>query len=323
MSKILMPGYDFIPHFGMRNNRKAQAKLHKEPWVKTFGDAYNYKNKSYSKKEVQLTPLISKFMPKVKNSKQDIGDCTGHATANIGTTLCGVESHLHGYKFPGEIAVESSYGLIRVETQGRRRGSWNDGGSPVGIARSLKDFGILPRLDFSRQTRVREHDLRKYDGEKSKRWGFYGCGGQHDRGLLDQKIKEIDIQSVIYLDRLEDAAVAIENGFPVVVCSNVGYDMNRTVDGIWEAFGEWLHAMIFCGVRWFNNEIQLMLRNSWGVCAGGPFPGVEDKLSKTCCGWIRAKDAQRMLDQMGSYAVSIIKKGLKRQRLTLDEIYDY
>ena len=61
----------------------------------------------------------------------------------------------------------------------------------------------------------------------------------------------------------DECRAAIRNGYPVLVCSDQGFAMERDDDGFCNPRGTWYHAMAVIGVRGGERPGGFLL-NSWG-----------------------------------------------------------
>lgn len=196
-------------------------------------------------------------------------------------------------------ATESVYGGSRVEARNKPEGGggWSDGSYGAAAARWCRDWGVIYR------EKVLDHDLTTYSAKRAKDWGNYGNGGQGDRGKLDAEAKRHPAKYVSLVKTWNEAAAAIESGYPVVVCSMVGFTSIRDADGFCRASGTWAHCMCFIGVR-YGDRPGLLCLNSWGpTYVGGPrWP--DDMPDGSF--WVEKAVADRMLSAGDSFAVGSI-----------------
>lgn len=166
-------------------------------------------------------------------------------------------------------ATESIYGGSRVEARGRDGtgrsavGGWSDGSYGGAAARWCRDWGLL-----FREPQPGGLDLTTYSGDRAKQWGAYGNGGKGDGGKLDERAKLHPCKYVALVKNFQEAAAAIESGYPVAVCSSVGFTSTRNSDGYCRRSGTWMHCMAFIAVRYAENTQYgsngLLCLNSWG-----------------------------------------------------------
>jgi len=197
--------------------------------------------------------------------KQSIGDCVSWGWAH-GVWIAQCVDWEQGLldQPPPFPATESIYGGSRVEARGRDGsgrsavGGWSDGSYGGAAARWCRDWGVVYR-----QAQPTGIDLTNYSGERAKQWGAYGNGGQGDGGKLDEVAKSHPCEYVALVKTFDEASAAIESGYPVAVCSMVGFSSQRDSDGFCRRSGSWAHCMCFISVR-YGSRPGLLCINSWG-----------------------------------------------------------
>ena len=172
-------------------------------------------------------------------------------------------------------ATESIYGGSRVEARGKNGdgrsavGGYSDGSYGGAAARWVNEWGVVYREPQDRD------DLTTYSADRAKKWGAYGNGGEGDDGQLDEAAKAHPCQHVALVTNFEEAAAAIESGFPVPVCSMAGFSSTRGEHGFAHRSGSWAHCMCFVAVRYGSGDDGrgeadnsgrkgLLCINSWG-----------------------------------------------------------
>lgn len=205
-------------------------------------------------------------------------------------------------------STEAIYGGSRVEARGKSGdgtspvGGWSDGSYGAAAAKFVREWGVIYREP------VGGHDLRVYSPQRAKEWGAYGCGGQNDRGKLDALAKRHPAKHVALTTTWEEAAAAIESGFPVTVASMQGFASVTDEHGYAAASGQWAHEMVFVAVRYKKNgspSDALLCLNSWGtnwIRYQGKYP--EDQPPGSF--WVARPTVERMLSQKDSFAVGSI-----------------
>lgn len=199
--------------------------------------------------------------------RQGIGDCVAWGWAH-GVYFSQAVDWKNGQLADPPVlpATESIYGGSRVEARGRPEGGggWSDGSYGGAAARWCRDWGVIYRQPYDRV------DLTSYSADRAKSWGNYGNGGQGDNGRLDETAKRHPVKHVALVRTFDEAASAIESGYPVAVCSMVGFNSTRDADGFCRRQGTWAHCMCFVAVR-YGNRPGLLCLNSWGsTYVGGP-----------------------------------------------------
>jgi hypothetical protein len=258
-------------------------------------------------KDTLLYPPLLKLHPKWKRGAQGIGDCVSWGYEIAVTMLMAIEIVLKGELegWEGEAATEAIYGGSRVEAEGRTSGGWRDGSYGGAASKWVRNFGILLRKDYSKETGNPEHNLLTYSANKASQWGNYGCGGSKDKGVLDAIAKKHPVRSTALTKTFEEACAAIMNGYPVPVCSGQGFTRNtRDKDGFCVASGRWSHCMCFIGCRG-GSRPGLLCMNSWGKSVSGPvWPEDMPESVAACSWWVDADTCNSMLRGNDSFALS-------------------
>lgn len=230
--------------------------------------------------------------------KQGIGDCVSWSYAHS-VWIAASQDWKQGLladppMFP---CTEAIYGGSRCEARNKSFAGYSDGSYGGAASRWLRDWGVIWREQHGNL------DLRDYSPERAKDWGAYGCGGRDDRGVLDQVAKKHPATHLALVTSFEEAAAAIESGYPVSVCSGIGFVSTRDADGFCRKSGSWAHAMCFTSVRY--DRPGLLCQNSWGPSwvSGPRWP---DDMPEGSF-WVDAKTVDEMLSQWeDSFAVGSI-----------------
>ena len=145
-----------------------------------------------------------------------------------------------------QTATEAIYGLARVDVGGQR-GSYSDGAVGAWAAKAVSTIGTVDR-DI----------LGPYDGKRAKDWGAKGVPASVKSKAGQHKVKSVSLVSTY--EELEDA---LANGYPVPVCSNQGFTLERDEEGFCKAKGKWGHCMLIVGVR-AGDRPGACIFQSWG-----------------------------------------------------------
>lgn len=226
--------------------------------------------------------------------EQAIGDCVSWGYAHCIDVLSAVEIVLRGEseKWVAECATEWIYGASRV-IQGGGRLRNMDGSLGSWAQAAVKDNGTLIRKDYGKGI-----DLSRYSGKRAKEWGYSAL--PHEMEVVAD---EHPVQATALIKSYEEARDAIANGYPVAVCSDVGFTMSRDSDGFSRRQGSWAHCMAFTGVDDENRRPGLLCQNSWGDYVQGGTRHDQPVGSF----WVDADAADAMLRQSDSYALSNFK----------------
>jgi len=162
-----------------------------------------------------------------ENFRQETGDCVSFGTKNANEYLqCAQICKGQNLKFR-PLFPPFFYGTSRVLVGkgklGRRAGSIG-----AWVQEAAKTYGEIPRDDPS---------VPKYSGRVADSWGYDGPPNQ----FLEIGKKSL-IKSTALLKTANDAAVALYNGYPCIVCSNYGFNMKPDSDGFHTARGTWGHC---------------------------------------------------------------------------------
>lgn len=230
--------------------------------------------------------------------RQGIGDCVSHGFAHAADVHLAVMFVLGDTSEWRPAASEAIYGGSRVEARGKTQAGYSDGSYGAAAAKWLIDWGVVFREPYETKNGI--IDLTKYDPSRAKEWGNYGCGGQKDGGELDKYAKKHPIRNVALVKTFQDAASAIQSGYPVAVCSMQGFSSKRDSNGFAAPSGQWAHCMAFIGVR-FDPDGLLCL-NSWGPdwISGPKWPDDQPDGSF----WVNKQTVDKMLSMGDSFAVS-------------------
>jgi hypothetical protein len=246
-------------------------------------------------KQVILWPLLEKvtgspFQPHF----QDIGDCVSHGTGLMVDTLTAVQIALHGKneRWINECSTEAIYAGSRVEIGGGRLRS--DGSMGVWAGEWVKKYGVLLRGVYG------DIDVREYRSDLAKSWGAPGRGVPDE---LEPIARQHPVQTVTLIQSWEECCDSIANGYPISVCSGVGFNTQRDSDGfLSRGHRPWYHCMGIWGIDSKSKREGGCIVNSWGA---NWVTGPEHKLgTPPGCFWADAKIIDTMLSQGDSIALS-------------------
>lgn len=148
------------------------------------------------------------------------------------------------------VSVEVIYGGSRVEIGGERLSG--DGSVGAWAAKWVKDYGVVPMEKFP------EADLSKFSPSRARTFGRTGV----PKGL-EKLARDHPVKSTALVRTWADVKRALLQGYPVAVCSDQGFRMERDQDGFCRASGTWPHCMAIIGYRKGPKEGAFIL-NSWG-----------------------------------------------------------
>lgn len=183
-----------------------------------------------------------------------VGSCTGNATAQAINVLSAVEIVLLDkfHDFRATCSADGVYGLGREAAGMLGRGG--DGCYGSAMAKAVMNMGTLYCL------RYENVDLTEYDQTRCRQFGRNGVG----EALKIEARKHL-VKSTVRVKDAESAWSLLGNGYPINVCSNVGFKTRRDKEGICQPAGSWNHSMAVIARRTTKsgNRIFIIL-NSWG-----------------------------------------------------------
>ena len=247
-------------------------------------------------REVMLYPALLQCLPGWRRGSQgNVGSCVGWGAALAVDFVAACDIvHRHESEVVRGRTVESSlYGFSRVEARGQRSNNGGDGSTGFHAAKSIRDFGALHYgVDYG-------GTVIPFSGtqERDKAWGRNGVPDELEPFAKLRRCSETTLAT-----SFEEAAAAIQNGYPVVVCSGQGFSMSRDEDGFCRPGGVWWHCMCFAGVRW-GKRPGLLCLNSWGDSntVGRHYPETMPVAVRNCSFWIDAATCSKMLSGRDSY----------------------
>lgn len=203
-------------------------------------------------KTVLLYKYINEIHPNFEQVQQK-SDCTSFASSHIVDVLKAIEIVNLGQQedFINITATEFTYGASRVLVGGGKLG--NSGGSlGVWTAKSVVDYGTLVRKKYN------EIDLTNYDGNIAVNWGNNG-----PINPLLKISKETFVKNISQVTTYTSARDALANGYPIIVCSNIGFNNKRDKYGMLYPSGSWAHAMAVIAVDDSHKTPSVLILNSW------------------------------------------------------------
>lgn len=243
---------------------------------------------------------------KWKRGSQQIGSCVGWGWALSVDVLaaCDVVLRNEPESYGGDVLAASIYGFSRVEVRGGPN-LGGDGSYGGAAAKAVTKYGTL-HLGQKYGSEV----FTDQAGTRERTWGRSGVPDS-----LEPYAKQHKVQHVTLVQSFEEAAKAIQNGYPVAVCSMRGFSMTLR-DGYLSPMGSWAHCMMFLGVKWKPHP-ALYCANSWGNC----YTGTPDKSLPApfhfSGGWVKADTCTSMLSGGDSFALAGFE-GFKSRELPAD-----
>lgn len=247
-------------------------------------------------RETLLYPALFSVAPDWKRGAQGIGSCVGWGWALSCDILAACDIVVRGESesYGGRVLEASVYAFSRVEARGGRPAGMSDGSYGGAAAKAVTQFGTLHYgIDYGGQT------FGEYSANREKTWGNTGVPNE-----LEPFAAKHRVATTTLVASFKEAGVAIQNGYPVAVCSGQGFGMTRDADGFCRAAGSWSHCMMWAGVR-YGSRPGLLCVNSWGASNSGKhYPETMPERFKECSFWVDADVCDRMLSGRDSFAIA-------------------
>lgn len=234
----------------------------------------------------------------VRGSQGGLGSCVGWGSADAVDVSFAVAYSQGKASEWRMVATESTYGL-RGEL-GESFGYYSDGWWGSGVAKGLRDCGVLFREKYSEGSNA--VDLTSRSEQRERDWGHYGTGGRNSE-WLDPIAARYKIPHVAPVKTTDEAKASLANGYAIFICSGVGFDpCVRNADGVVRRGGSWSHCMACVGYYTVDQQTVFVIENSWGPNSVTGPPGPEVLSGAQFA--ITTADMQRIFDADDSYAVS-------------------
>lgn len=214
---------------------------------------------------------------------QEIGDCVSFSNAHANDLIQCLEISLGEASEYQETSTEFIYATSREVAGILGRG---DGSYGSAAAKSMTTIGIVSREMLGADG--------KYSGQRAKEWGRVGA----PKSAKDIASK-YKLGGAALVKTWAEMEAALNNGYPVNICSNQGFTMTRDAKGFCAARGTWYHSMFICGVRYDIDGA--LICQSWGPnVPSGPLVYDQPNFSF----WADRRTVEYILGQGDSYALS-------------------
>ena len=284
---------DFLPLMGYVPDRKGTERFLASLPKPTLASAGPDLELDTSR-DVFLGEYLLRCDPSWKRGSQRIGSCVGWGWALSCDILAACDIHLRAEHevYGGRVLEASVYAFSRVEVAGKRN-LGGDGSYGGAAAKAVTKYGTLHyHIDYAGKR------FTDNSGTREKEWGRDGVPDELEPFAAKHKVS-----AVALVTSFEDAAKAIQNGYPVAVCSMRGFSMTLRDGGYLTPMGTWAHCMMFAGVKW-NPRPALLCVNSWADCYDGDVdPALPTQFQKSA-GWVDADTCTDMLSGEDSFALS-------------------
>lgn len=222
-------------------------------------------------------------------NQQSVGCCVGCGWKHC-ADVCQASAIAAGASFEWRpVSVEVIYGGSRVDVGGGRI----SGDGSVGAW--AKEY-VSARAGIAAMQKYASADLSEFSPARAREFGRRGVPPD-----IAAAAKEHPVKGCALVKSWADVKRAVQQGYPVAVCSDQGFTMERDATGRCRPQGVWPHCMALIAVRTGANEGAFLL-NSWGDSAhtGQVWPP-----DMPVAGfWADAVVIDRMVKQGDSFALS-------------------
>lgn len=243
-------------------------------------------------------PLLELAPWWTRGSQKNVGSCVGWGASYAVDCTAATEICLHGEpeSWGGRVLEASVYAFSRCEARGVTNAGYSDGSYGAAAAEALQNWGVL-----CYGVKYGERVFTEHSSELEKSWGATGVPP-----ALEPFAHEHRATTTLVTD-FHSAAIALQNGYGIFVCSNQGFATTRskTSLGFCKPSGVWNHCMALAGVRF--DQPGLLCVNSWGDYLSNTGPNWPDNMPPAmtgCSFWVDEKTCNKMLSQNDSFAVS-------------------
>jgi hypothetical protein len=223
---------------------------------------------------------------------QQIGDCVSFGHGHGNDMLQCVEIALGEASEFRETDTEFIYATSR-EVAGilsRRDGSYGSA-----AVQAMTTIGVVSREMLGTDG--------AYSGQRAKSWGLTGAPAD-----VKAKAAAYKLGGAAKVSTWDELTAAVRNGYPVTICSNQGFTLERDDQGFCRARGSWGHCMVIGGVR-FDRPGACILQ-SWGPeTPSGPLALDQPTFSF----WADRAVVERILAADDSWALSKAAAFVQRQ----------
>jgi hypothetical protein len=214
---------------------------------------------------------------------QEIGDCVSFGHGHANDLLQCIEIGLGAPVDYRETDTEFIYATSRevAGILGRSDGSYG-----AAAVKAMTTIGMISREMLGTSG--------IYSGDRAKEWGL--SGPPHD---IELEASPFKLGAAALVSTWDELVAAITNGYPVTICTEQGFTLNRDPEGFCAASGNWGHCMLIAGLR--IDRPGACIIQSWGsdVPSG---PTVLDQPSFSF--WAAQDVVVRILAEGDSWALS-------------------
>ena len=176
-----------------------------------------------TKQDVFLGSLLLQLNPAWKRGRQPVGSCVGWGWSLAAEMLSAADILIRHDRegYGGRILEAATYGLSRVEARNLDHNYGGDGSYGAAAAKAVTRYGTI----------LADHDYagKRYASgvaEIERQFGRDGLPNELEPYAAQHKVGEVTL-----VRSFEDVAKAIANGYPVAICSTLGFRMTFETDG--------------------------------------------------------------------------------------------
>ncbi len=224
---------------------------------------------------------------------QTIGDCVSHGHGHGNDLLQAVEISLgESNAVFQQTCTEFIYATSRevAGILGRQDGSYGSA-----AVKAMTTIGMISRPMLG--------DSGAYDGNRAKQWGYSGAPAE-----LKEKAAPYKLGSAALVGTWDELVAALSNGYPVTICSNQGFTLQRDTAGFCLPKGSWGHCMMIGAVRF--DRPGACIFQSWGSNMPTGPTGLDQP---TYSFWADRAVIERILAQGDSWAITRAPAFLTRE----------
>ena len=214
---------------------------------------------------------------------QQIGDCVSFGHGHGNDLLQCIEIGLGAPAIYHETDTEFIYGASRqvAGILGRQDGSYG-----AAAVKAMMTIGMVSRAMLGSDG--------TYSGQRAKEWGLSGPPAS-----IENEAGAFKLGASANVTTWDELVAALNNGYPVTICTTQGFTLERDAEGFCKARGRWGHCMFIAGVR-FDRPGACIVQ-SWGPeCPTGPLALAQPTFSF----WADRPVIERILAEGDSWALS-------------------
>ena len=220
--------------------------------VATFADTPAFRQEYAGPEDVFLWDAARKVLGHTLPARDqgNVGACVAFATASAVEALLLIQIAAGGAQEYHDLAQEVIYGGARIEIGGGHvRG---DGTVGAWAAKWCQQYGVVARGAYG------HYDLSRYSEATCRQFGRTGVPRE-----IEPEARRHPVRGITQVGNANEAKRALQNGYPVAVCSGQGFSQQRDAQGFARPHGSWAHCLAILGYQG-GARPGFWLQNSWG-----------------------------------------------------------